>query len=94
MYKRQELWKPYPVPFTDRVKVQTAPQGHTKLHAVEVLSSEGKILSLPTSNWTVNQSLLEVNLSETVTLPGVYLLRIIEENGNQRTLRILKAAQN
>ena len=89
-----ELWKPYPVPFTDRVKVQTAPQGHTKLHAVEVLSSEGKILPLPTSNWTVNQSLLEVNLSETVTLPGVYLLRIIEENGNQRTLRILKAAQN
>ncbi len=89
-----ELWKPYPAPFVDRVKVQTASQGYTTLRAVEVLSVEGKILPLPASKWTMDQSLLEVDLSETVTLPGVYLLRITEENGKQKTLRILKAAQN
>ena len=89
-----DLWKPYPAPFVDRVKVQTAAQGYTKLNSVEVLSSEGKILPLATSNWTMNQSLLEVDLSGTATIPGVYLLRITEENGKQKTLRILKAAQN
>jgi hypothetical protein len=89
-----ELWRPYPAPFVDRVKVQTARQGYTNLRAVEVLSVEGTPLPLPASKWTMDQSLLEVDLSGTVTLPGIYLLRITEENGKQKTLRILKAARN
>ena len=94
IFPETELWKPYPAPFVDRVKVQTAAQGYKKLHAVEVLSSDGKILPLASSDWTMNQALLEVDLSQTVTVPGVYLLRITEENGKQKTLRILKGSQH
>ncbi|MPR34704.1 hypothetical protein GBK04_15400 [Cytophagaceae bacterium SJW1-29] len=94
VFSEIELWKPYPSPFVDRVKVQTAPQGYPKLHAVEVLSSEGKILPLPASNWTMDQALLVVDLSETITLPGVYLLKVTGEDGKQKTMRIVKAPQN
>ncbi len=85
-----ELWKPYPNPFNDHIRVQTTPNGDTKLRSVEVYSSEGKVVPLSNSKWRMDQTILNVDLSETASTPGLYLLKITDENGEQKVLRILK----
>ena len=85
-----DLWKAFPNPFQSIVKVPIGPGD--KPRAVELLSVEGRGLSLGQSRWRVERSLLEVDLSEAATQSGIYLLRVTNEDGKARTLRIMKAA--
>ncbi|GHB84208.1 putative Ig domain-containing protein [Persicitalea jodogahamensis] len=85
-----ELWKAYPNPFVNLVKVQMDGEDFTP-KAVEVLSVEGKSTLLDQSKWRVERSLLEVNLTEVATRSGIYFLRITGQDGQPHTLRIMKS---
>ncbi|TDB69216.1 putative Ig domain-containing protein [Arundinibacter roseus] len=85
-----ELWKPFPNPYTNRVQVQIAAEGYSSLKAVEVWSVEGAQLPLPASNWRVEGALLELDLSQTTPTPGTYILRLTEDNGKQKAVKIVK----
>ncbi|WP_207508016.1 putative Ig domain-containing protein [Telluribacter humicola] len=86
-----ESWKAYPNPFLDRVQLQTDVHSQTTIEGVEVLTGEGRTLPLDTQRWKMNGGVLEVDLSDVATAPGMYLMRVQESNGKQRTIKLLKS---
>ncbi len=90
VFPTADLWKAYPNPFVDIVKVQM--DGNDFIpKAVEVVSVAGKSTLLDQSKWRVEHSLLEVNLTEAATRSGIYLLRITGPDGKPHTVRIMKS---
>lgn len=86
-----ELWKPYPNPFVDRVKVRMASDGYVNPQSVEVMTVNGNVTPLSTSMWNVEGATLEVDLSQSASQPGIYFLNIIDDTGKRRSLRIQKS---
>lgn len=86
-----ELWKPYPNPFVNRVKVRMALDGYINPQSVEVTTANGSVMSLSSSMWKVVGPLLEVDLSQVLDLPGTYFLLITDDAGKRKSLRIQKA---
>ena len=86
-----ELWKAYPNPFVNTVKVQMDKNVEPKV--VELVTVEGRSTLLDHSKWRVESALLEVDLSEAATRTGIYLLRITGQDNQSRTLRIMKSEE-
>ncbi|HEV7349431.1 putative Ig domain-containing protein [Telluribacter sp.] len=86
-------WKAYPNPFQDRVQLQTGGKSQSTVNRVEVLSIDGRPLPLATHHWKLNGGVLEVDLSEVATAPGMYLMRIQDSTGQQRTIKLIKSDQ-
>ncbi|WP_247237957.1 putative Ig domain-containing protein [Telluribacter sp. SYSU D00476] len=90
-FNSESSWKAYPNPFRDRVQLQTGVQSQTGIERVEVLTGEGRSLPLDAQRWKMNSGVLEVDLSDVATAPGMYLMRVQEANGKQRTIKLLKS---
>ncbi|MBB5282050.1 hypothetical protein HNQ92_000171 [Rhabdobacter roseus] len=86
-----EPWKAFPNPYVDRVQIQLDVYESTTIKEVAVYSADGRALPLRDSQWRQEGRVLQVDLSESTSLPGAYLLRVGDSAGKQRTLRILKA---
>ena len=89
VFSAAEPWKAYPNPFVNVVRVQMD-KNNLEPKAIEVVTMEGRSTPLDRSKWQVENALLEVDLSETATRRGIYLLRITPQEGSARTLRIMK----
>lgn len=88
-----EVGKPFPNPFVDRVQVKLEAEA-SELATVELFSSEGRLLPLNKSNWRVDRTLLEVDMSGIANQPGIYLLRTISAAGEKRTYRLVRDLGN
>ncbi len=92
IFPTTELWKAYPNPFVDVVKVQMDERAAAP-KAVEILTVEGRSTRLNRSKWRVESSVLKVDLSEHTGRRGIYLLRITGQDGQSHTMRIMKSSE-
>lgn len=82
-------WIAFPNPFQTYVKVPLG--SSSRLQGIDLINMTGQSQPIAPSDWKVERQLLEVNMTPYSSQATTYILRIVEENGRQHAVKLLKA---
>ena len=82
-------WIAFPNPVRTYVRIPLG--ASTRLRSIDIVNMAGQSQLISPSDWRVEHQLLEVNITPYSQHTTTYMLRIVEENGRQHTVKLLKA---
>ena len=81
----------YPNPFTDNLAIDMTLQHFAPVMIIEITDLNGKLVYSETrKDVPAGKNLIRINTNNSISIPGVYLLKITTSTGETRTVKLVK----